>query len=278
MAEIEKFDSRVHGELIKQARFSYATCPPMMDRHGYVLHVNGEPILVWQSIESPNRFPAIHTPAKKENWENVSISFATKDDIEKIKQENIPVLREEYDVTDYFYRTGDFLEPSGRFGKKARRFEKQFKPTVSQTCDRVEIEKFYEQWFAERVSRLGTEWSEGMRSYDRDFFQFCLDRLDQYSIRQIYVRVDGKLAAMAWGCVHSPGKWVGLHVKVDRQYDDISRFLQQERAKLFSDCPELTLGTSAGDQGVAKMKLMLNPIREEAYYVVQTGKKPPTTL
>jgi hypothetical protein len=104
-----------------------------------------------------------------------------------------------------------------------------------------------------------------------DSFLYCVSNLKKYKVKQLYVEVDGKLAGLAFAVEHSSGNWVGLHLKVDYSYKGLSRFLHNERAKLFSDKKLFTLGTSGYDLGIAQFKSELGPSHVIHYSYVLTG-------
>lgn len=100
-----------------------------------------------------------------------------------------------------------------------------------------------------------------------------MDNLKKYQVKQVYVIVNKKLIGFAWGLKHSSGNWIGLQLKVKYRYKGLSRFLHQERAKLFSRYELFTLGAGAQEPGIIQFKKELGPTEEREYFYVLTGKK-----
>jgi len=60
---------------------------------------------------------------------------------------------------------------------------------------------------------------------------------------------------------------------VDYQYKGLSRFLHHERAKIFEQYAEFSLGTGVQDKGIDKYKEELSPSYKKAYSYLLTGDK-----
>lgn len=109
---------------------------------------------------------------------------------------------------------------------------------------------------------------------NEELFMFMLDNLKKYNIKQVYVEVDKKLVGLGWGVKHHVGGWVGLHLEVDYKFKGLSRFLHHERAKMFKNIKEFTLGTGAKEKGITNYKKELGPCRTVPYfYILTAGKK-----
>jgi|GEM_PF-1521697 len=294
MAYMKPFNSTnpEHLEWARRLPFSHSTCLPYLDYFGNVFTRHGsEPIFVWQHEDYVHTIPSIVLPKLKRNWENAAIAFATQEDLQKIRAEGIPILREEFVGTEYFYKTQTFLEPDGKLAKKIRKFVRDY-PTVQivHTLDPKAVKAFYQTWKnqqrkpSESKAEVMTERfdvRDAVFDEDHEFFHYCLDHLDRYQIKQVYALLDGKPVGMAWGVEHSPGKWIGLHLKADYQVTGLSRFLQHERAKLFAHCDEVSLSTGCGKAGLDAFKQELGPAYTKEYWYVVTGERqkptPPKT-
>ena len=239
-----------------------------MDFAAYFFNRNGETLIVWQDLLFQNDFPCLFFPKKKENWVRCSVAFATEEDLEAVKEERIEILTQKPMGSEFFYRTEDFLHPKGAFKNRVNQFKSHQAYTLTHACDKARIREFYDFWKSQREH-------EGLSFEESEiFFPFCLEHLEKYGIEQVYVEVDQKLVGFAWG-VRFPGSnnWVGLHLKVDYRYKGLSRFLHQERAKMFEDCQEFSLGTGAQDKGIETYKEELGPAYKKAYFYVLTGDK-----
>ena len=263
---MEKFKSKIHRDYSKFLPFSYFSSYIYLDFAAFTFEIRGENEIVWQDLIFPHDFPSIFLPKHKEIWTNCSIALATKNDIENIKKEKIEILVKKPMGAEYFYKTKDFTQPQGALKNKINRFTNNYKFRLKTKYNKNEVLKFYDFWKKQRKHEsLTLDESE-------EFFQFCLSSLGKYGIRQVYVEVDDRLAGFAWGIKHRDN-WIGLHLKVDYQYKGLSRFLHSERAKLFSDTKEFTLGTGASDSGIESYKKELGPSREEEYFYLLTGGK-----
>ena len=257
---------------VRQLPFSYFSLPIYLDCFGYTFERNKESLIVTQDSVYPHEFPSVFLPQKPENWSCCSVTFATQEDLQRVRQQGVPILIERSIGSEFFYQTEPFVYPTGSFGKKVRAFQKKYVYKLSSSCDRQTIETFHARWLAQQKTMSQTFIE------DEIFFRFCLDHLDTYPIKQVYVEIDDRLVGFAWGIEHPIsqcddyiGGWVGLHLKVDYAFQGLSRFLHHERAKLFSDRPEFTLGTGVFDPGIESYKRELDPCREVGYSYMLTG-------
>lgn len=253
-------------DFVRQLPMSYYSLPIYLDYFGYTFERHGESLIVSQDLVYPHEFPSVFLPAQPKNWEHCSITFATQIDIQKIREEKIQIHIERPIGCEFFYRTDDFVDPKGSLGKKVRSFQKKYSYKILSSYPREQIEAFHLHWLAQQ--------KDTSLIFDSGelFYQFCLDHLDDYPIKQVYVEIAGKLVGFAWGTLHPNGGWVGLHLKVDYSYRGLSRFLHHERAKLFCDVSEFTLGTGVAEEGIEAYKRELGPSREVAYSYVLTGE------
>jgi|SRR3989344_6809332 len=263
---MEKFNSNKHSDYAKQLPFSYFSSNIYLDFVAHTFERNSEHLIVQQDMLFPNDFPSIFLPINEKNHEKCSVTFSTEENREIIKKENIPIIVENPTGTEFFYKTEDFINPSGGLKTKINRFIKSYSFTQKNSYDKEKILDFYSFWKNQRKHESFTfEESE-------EFFMFCLDNLEKYNIKQVYVEIDEKLAGLAWG-VNFRDNWVGLHLKVDYQYRGLSRFLYSERAKLFKDCKIFTLGTGAHDPGIENYKEELRPFKKINYSYILTSSK-----
>lgn len=264
---MEKFDSSKHLDYIKDLPFSFFSMPLYLDFAAYIFERNGENLIVWQDRIFPHDFPSIFLPQKKQNWEHASMAMIAAEDIKKIENENIGIKFKSLMETEYFYKTEDFINPKKELKAHIEKFLKlcSYKLFIEYRHDK--ILKFYNQWKMQR-NRVSISLEE-----EEKIFIFFLNNLDKYPIRQIYVEVDNKLVGFAWGIEHSKINWVGLELKVDYTYKGLSRFLQNERAKMFSDYEFFSLGTGCYDKGITEYKKELLPNFTKEYFYLFTGGK-----
>lgn len=264
---MEKFNSSKHKKYLNNLPFSYFSLPIYLDFSGYTFNRNGENIIVWQDILYPHDFPSIFIPKKKKNWECTSMALVDKDEIEKIKHENIEIKVQLPAETEYFYKTENFIDPKKGMRAHIENFKKLYFYKIFKNYQSDKILEFYRQWKdqRERVSITVLE--------EEKFFMFCLNNLDRYPIRQVYIEVEDKLVGFAWGIDHLKNNWAGLELKADYAYKGLSRLLQNERAKMFSDYNFFTLGTGCHDKGIAEYKKELGPVFTKEYFYLLTGNK-----
>lgn len=263
---MEKFISEKYSELRQKMPFSYVSSMPYLDFCAYVFERNGEQLIVWQDLVCPNDFPSIFMPKNKKNWVHCSVAFATNEDIEAVRMENIEVLLVVPMGKEYYYNTKELLSSRGSFKNRVNKFESSYGYELRYTAEKKEIAEFYDFWKSQREHESITF------NESESFFNFCLDNLNKYDIKQVYVEIDGKLVGLAWGVEFAgSSNWVGLHLKVSYKFQGLSRFLHQERAKMFDDKKEFTLGTGARDKGIESYKQELGPARTQEYYYLLTG-------
>lgn len=265
---MKKFLSHTSPQFVKKLRFSYLTCRPYLDFAAYVFPRHQEEIIVLQDLLFPHEWPALTLPRKKINWERASIGFATPNEIAAIRAEGIPILVEKPFAEEYYYDPRHFQNPSGDLLQKIHRFTKHTAYTLRPRYPKKKILAFYRRWKKQK-SRNGIVFQES-----EDFFQYCLDRLSRYAIRQVYVEVQQHLVGFAWGYSVDAKHWVGLEAKADYSYPGLSRFLQFERAKLFPKTTECTLGSGVHEPGIAAFKHELGPQRTVPYTYILTDAKP----
>lgn len=249
--------------------FSYISTAVYLDFCAYVLNLNGEDLVVTQDHVYKNDFPCLFLPKNEKNWEFMSASSVSKDDIDRIKAAGIEMATHNLTETEFIYRTQGFLNPTKKYKQKVSQFESGYKYAVYEKYDKKKVLKF----FGALTIRNGNKENLFQEESD-DLFLFCLNNLNKYDIQQVYVEVDGRLAGLVWGVGHSDGKWVNLHIKVDYQYRGLSRFLNYEIAKRFPKTRLVSLGTGCGDEGLIQYKKELGPIEEKEYhYILTRGRK-----
>lgn len=264
---MEKFDSFKYSFDIKKLPFSYYSLLIYLDFIAYFFKRNDENLIVWQDIIYPHDFPSIFIPKKNKNWEYASIALASNEDVEKIRNENIEIKVQLPVEIEYFYKTENFFDPKKGMRTHIENFKKLYSYIILNEYPFDRILEFYIQWKKQRDRNSITVEEE------EKFFMFCLNNLDKYHIKQIYVEIDNRLVGFAWGIKHSENNWAGLELKVDYSYKGLSRFLQSERAKIFSDYKFFTLGTGCHDEGIIKYKKELGPSFVKKYHYLLTGNK-----
>ncbi len=261
---MEKFDSNKHSKLTKRLPFSYFSTPLYLDHNGYIIRRNGEDVIVWQDLFYKHEYPAIFLPNKIENLERCSISLATQEDINTLIAHGVEVLVTKPGVAEFYYRTSDFTEPQGSLRKKINLFAKNYQYTILHEYDKKKVQRFFRFWRDQRERTSPTFIGSS------PWFDYCLENLERYDIKQVYIEINNKLVGFAWGMKHGKN-WIGLHLKVDYKYKGLSRFLHHERAKLFAKLPEFTIGTGGREVGIENYKRELGPIEERNYFYILTG-------
>jgi hypothetical protein len=263
-----KFTTSEHLKRVKLP-FSYFSSTAHLDFSADLLSRNDEEIVVMQDIYYPHEFPALFLPNKKENWENCSATFVTKEDIDKVKKHGIEIIICKEIGTEYFYETKHLTNPVGKFGQRIRQFERLHGSNckILNKYPKKDVLDFYNEWKKQK-NRDGDTFDESEK-----FFYFCTNNLDKYNIKQVYIELNKKLVGVAYGIKHHVGGWVGLHLKVNYKYKGLSRLLHHERAKMFGDEKIFTLGTGAKEAGITQFKEELGPTMKKEYFYVLTGGK-----
>lgn len=254
-----------HLEAMKKLPFSYFSLQSYLEENAFVFERNGEIIVAVKNQEPPYELQSLFPPSLPANQHHIAIRLATQSDRDSLSQK-VQILFERQTITEFFYRTDDFVHPTGRLAKKIRIFRSRFHPTVHSSYSKDAIMTFYRDWEQQRVRDVST-----IGESDQSFLHF-LDRLDNPEIKQVYIEIDGALAGFAWGIPHWSGNWVGLHMKVSYQYQDLNRYLHHERSKLFQDSPLFSTGTSMFDVGVDQYKHNLGPAEERKYFFLLLGE------
>ena len=265
MVEMEKFDCVKHSELMSELSFSYISTKIYLDFCAWVLCVNGEDLIVKQDEVYKHDFPSLFLPKNIKNFEYMTASMINEHDIKKIINSGIEVIINKTE-TEFIYLTENIINPSGGHKRQINKFKKNdYK--IYNVYERGKILRFNDEWRTQKkVNNVFIEESN-------NFFGFCLDNLDKYDVKQIYVEVDNKLIGFGWGVKHSKDEWVNLHIKCDYGYKGLSQFLNCELAKMFCDVKICSLGTGCQNTGLIKYKTELNPIKQNKYYYVLTRGK-----
>ncbi|MFA6047288.1 MAG: hypothetical protein WCV59_02410 [Parcubacteria group bacterium] len=265
---MEKFDSKKHIKLINDLPFSYVSLPLYLDFCAYTFKRNGEDLIVTQDPSYLHDFPSLFLPKNKDNWAMASMSMITEEEVKKIKKEDIEIANQNPTETEYYYKTSGFLDPKSKMKNRVNQFNKSYDYNILNNYSKTKLTEFYNLWEGQKERS-----SDLFEKESTEFFFFCLENLEKYDIKQIYVEIDGKLAGFAWGVGHSDHNWAGLHLKANYDYKGLSRFLHHERAKLFSDRDLFSLGTGCHDPGLIQFKKELGPVLEKQYYYVFTRDK-----
>lgn len=267
---IRKYFSEKDKTLLTDLPFKYESSQIYLDFAGYIIERNGESNLAVQDVLYPNDFPYLYLPKKRENWPHSIIQWVSSGELDELKSQ-VAIEKSFSSGREFYYRTKDFIDLNGgrwsRFRKDLHKFTKNYKYTLHSSYPNDKVEHFIKNvWLAEQKDKTASF----AESYD--FFIFCLGNRQKYNIKTLYVEIGGELVGLAMGAPYndSNDKWLALHIKVDYNYDGLSKFLYHERAKIFFDYDQFTSGaTCAGDEGIEKFKNSLNPCRvEEMYYVI----------
>jgi hypothetical protein len=265
---VEKFNFKKHEKLTKNLPFSYVSLPIYLDFCAYTFNRNGEDLLVIQDPLFPHDFPSLFLPKNPLNWRRASMSMLSKEEVEKVRKANIRIEIETLIETEFFYRTKDFLEPKLKLKSKIGQFKKSYSYKIVNQYSKEKIKKFYHFWEKQKKTK-----SDLFEKESTKLFFFCLEKIDHYDIKQIYIEVNGKLVGFAWGTEYSDNKWVGLHLKSDYQYKGLGQMLHHERAKLFPRHKIFSAGTGCQDQGIIQFKKELGPFLEKDYYYLFTWEE-----
>lgn len=265
---MEKFNAEKNSRLIKNLPFSYFSTNLYLDFAAYTFERNGEHFIVWQDVLYQNDFPCIFIPNKKDNWVRCSITFVINEEIENIKKEGIEILVKKPMGSEFFYNTENFINPKSSLKKEINKFITSYDYLLSDNMDKEKIVEFYNFWKKQK-GRENVDFEEAEK-----FFIFCLDNLNKYNIKQIYVEINDKIVGLAWGIEHpNSNNWIALHLKVNYKYIGLSRFLYCERAKMFENFKEFSSGTGTRDKGIDKFKELLGPSYKKEYFYILTGDR-----
>jgi hypothetical protein len=264
---IEKFDSSKHDRSQFDIPFAFYSHELYLDLFGYIINNNDENILVMQSIYCPYSFPAYYMPKRKSNWQNMRVVFATEEDIAAIEKEKIEFTYKEFWGKEYYYETKTLINPKKKIRAHINRFKSHYKYKILHEYPIDKITAFYNRW-KEQKDQSGPYFKQG----EQEFF-YTLNNLDKYNVKQVYVEIGGELVGFIWGCYYDANHWIALQGKTDYEYSELSRFLDHELAKLFSECEYCTQGDDANEKGLAFYKHSLGPYKELPYYYIETGER-----
>ena len=123
---MEKFDSQKHGKLIGNMPFSYVSTLVYLDFCAYVIRKNEENLVVKEDPVSHD-LNCFFLPEKKANWEFITASMVSAEDIQKIVDSDIEISSKNQTETEYIFLTEDFINPTQKYKNKIKQFEKCYK-------------------------------------------------------------------------------------------------------------------------------------------------------
>ncbi len=268
---MRRFDYVRDKKLLENIPFLYEMTLPSIIHAGYVLNKNGVDEIVMQDVLYYNDFPYVFLPRNKKIWGNSAMLWIDSEDIKKLERE-VEILIKKPIGHSYNYLTKDFIELHGKKNANMHRHINQFKNNYSF--------KITHKYDTEKVFDFITKWDKKQKirtpsyAHSLEYFIFCLKNLEKFDIKSIFVEVDGTLAGLAMGVAFDESRWVGLHLKTDYSYKGLSRFLHHERAKMFSEYEEFTLGSGGcGDDGIINYKDSLHPAKKTEYFYILTEKR-----
>ena len=138
-----------HVGAMRALPFSYFSLPLYLAGHASVFERNGETIIAVPNQEEPNDLQALFVPRMPSNQRDVSIRFATADERDAIAAHS-DILYEQQTVTEFFYRTEDFANPTGDLAKKIRAFVAHNQFAVLDRYPKELIAGFYREWESQR--------------------------------------------------------------------------------------------------------------------------------
>lgn len=264
---LQKFDSKVHLKNFTYLPFSYYSSEVVLDFDAYFFERNGEHILVWQDALYPHDFPCIFMPRNKTNWEKLTVFAATQGDVDSVKKEGIEILIEKPVTTEFFYTTTQFTHPEGAFRKQINYFVDHNTYRILTQYPQEKVREFYQFWLRQRERNSYTIEQEVA------MFEFCLNNLETYKMRQCYIEIGGQLVGFAWGMPHWKEGWVSLQLKCNYAYRGLEKFLRHEYTKLFSEFEFFTTGGGTPEAGIERHKKEMKPYEERQYRYLFTGNK-----
>jgi len=252
-------------------RMSYCNSPYWLAENCSYEERNGE-LLVYINDRILNETYLLFVPTKKENFTTKRICIATNEDIARLKKEGISIVKITAQGAEYYYRTKDLIEMKGQTYGKCRKAVSQFTRNnqfkILHTYPDQKVVDFITSWAARKNLSKYTESARKLFEWDLDN---CVKYVGLYSkllTKQIYIEIDGKLAAFAFLHPMFPGLFVALQQKVDTKYKGLSRFLYHEKAKLYPDVEMFTVGTAAESVGLESFKEELHPAKKEEWFML----------
>ena len=249
----------------------YVCNPFWLAFNGYIENRNGEKLFSERDETYPNDFPYIKVPAKEINLRNAIISWVTEDEFNSI-QKKVKIVNSFFIGEEFYYKTENILDINGKDKKDFRRnvnaFKKKYNYKVFNDYSKKKIIAFIEKWAKNQKDK--NEFFE----ISKEYALFCVENMNKIkSAKWIFLEIDGKLAGFNLSVKINNDYWIGVHQKVDFEFDGIGRFMFLLRAEAFKDVKYFTLGTGAKDEGITYFKKHLNPVKMEKRYYVVTGDK-----
>lgn len=238
---------------------------------GFIEERNGELLVYTRDELFLNDFPFCKIPNKEENLKNSLITSVSEEELENLKSKGFKIIEEKHYGDEFYYNTSNFLDLKGNKGKAIRKainqFKKFYKYKLLRDYPKEKILRFIKDWASKQDKNFLFDIGE-------EYALFCVNHKEELKNAQwLFLEIEGKLAGYCLSYKLKEDLWCGLHQKVDYSYKGIGRFLLFERASLFKDVKEFTLGTGAKDEGIIAFKDTLHPIRKEKRFFIVVGEK-----
>jgi hypothetical protein len=249
----------------------YCKNPFWLAFDGFTEDQDGE-LLVYERDELfRNDFPFMKIPTKEQNMENSLITSVSESELEEIKKKGFEIIKSNCFGDEFYYRTSDFLNLDGGEGRAVRKainqFKKNYKYKLLTDYPKEKVTEFIKTWASKQAKNFLFDIGE-------QFAVFCVENKEKLKkSRWLFIEIDGKLVGYCLSYKLKEDLWCGIHQKVDYSYKGIGRFLLFERASLFKDVKEFTLGTGAHDEGIVAFKEALHPCRKEKRFFIVVGTK-----
>lgn len=269
--DIAKFDSTNPDHIslaLGEMPFSWFSTPVFLDYCGYVIAGQVRPRITVHDRLYPNQFPCLFLPRDKQDWTRCLIVYAQEKDISALISAKVAILLRQPVGEEFFFHTGNFTHPTGSVRRMTRLFGARNAHSVLSQAKPEKIKDFYRTWANQRPHEDSFAFEE-----DWGFFEFCLNHLDRYNIKQCYVEIGNRLVGLAWG-IAAPERngWVLLQRKVCYDYKGLSRYILHKLACDFADFPVFATGTGCQDSGIIAHKKSLHPCRVVSYSYLITGE------
>lgn len=253
-------------ERLEQKRFM--TNPFFLIMNCEYEEVGGETLVYWKwTPETLIYAPKNFTLAKgKSVW-------CLKDDLVRLQASGLPIKSNTPDSTEFFYQTRHLIELKGADYKKMRNkihaARKKYAFTFHDDCPADEAKAIINDWHAKTIGKK-SDYQKTTVNFEVESALTMVDLLPSLPrVRQLAVRLDGKLVGYSLFCPLYKDFWVSVIQKTDRKYRNLAKVMYHEKCKRMADFPSASFGDDAKDPALTAAKAELHPSRTEVAYLVE---------
>jgi hypothetical protein len=242
--------------------FSCLTSKPYSDFAYKIIPIGNDSSILWKDVFYDGYTPYALPPSDLSNLNKARVTLADDACLENLKIKGINFKYYQEDLNEFYYSTSYFSNPNGKLKHKINKFSDSPNITILNSYDKEKISEFYYQW---RKQKPGDNY---FLEEDKKFFFYCLENLENYEIKQVYIEQDNTLVGLAWGIQENEDGWNALFIKNNHAIHWLNYYLLYELSRIFETVSYFTFGTDAREPRLNEYKTNLHPYKIKTYHSI----------